>query len=251
MEEELDVLASFLSMRLSDTAQVFDRFSNIEGSKIYSGKYPKEKALFIEGSRRDKILFVAHADTVWDKEYINEIVNQKIVEDEFRFSGINGHVGIGADDRAGCAILWLLRNSGHSILITDGEEKDQIGSNYIKQELPELYEHINKDHCFAIQLDLSGSSFYKCYNIPVVDEFVNFVEHTTGYTNMGNDNRTDICVLCKYICGVNLSTGYYRQHTLMEHLKIKEWLRTYKIVKQLASGTVLLSRYKLRDKVSV
>ena len=34
--------------------------------------------------------------------------------------------GIGADDRAGCAILWLLKDSGHSLLVTNGEE---IGCN--------------------------------------------------------------------------------------------------------------------------
>lgn len=53
-------------------------------------------------------------------------------------------VGIlGADDRAGCAIIWLLRNLGHGILITDDEEQGSLSVEEMARTNPELLEELN------------------------------------------------------------------------------------------------------------
>jgi hypothetical protein len=64
------------------------------------------------------------------------------------FQSANRIRGIGADDRAGCAILWLLKDLGHSLLITDGEEKGGIGSKWLMNdtENADIAEEINTEH---------------------------------------------------------------------------------------------------------
>jgi hypothetical protein len=140
--------------------------------------------------------------------------------------------GIGADDRAGCAILWLLRNSGHSLLVLDGEEHGQIASNHIKHSLPNLYEELNR-HSYMIDFDRRGYNDYKVYKIPVSDDFRRFIETNTGYVDAGTKSCTDITVLCRDICGANLSVGYYREHLPYEILVLDEWYNTLSIVEKM------------------
>jgi hypothetical protein len=46
---------------------------------------------------------------------------------------------LGADDRAGLAILWLLRDLGHSLMVTDLEEHGRMGSTYPTSTSPGLW----------------------------------------------------------------------------------------------------------------
>ena len=64
--------------------------------------------------------------------------------------------------------------------------------------------------------------FYDCGN----EEFMEYVENFGFTTSFGS--FTDICELSSAwdVASVNLSTGYYNEHTLHEHLKINEWLAT-------------------------
>ena len=74
-------------------------------------------------------------------------------------------------------------------------------------------------------------------------EFEDFIEHSTGYTNAGKRAFTDIVTLCKSsesCCGVNLSVGYYDEHTSYETLNIAEWTNTLKIMADLIIAPALL-----------
>jgi hypothetical protein len=66
-----------------------------------------------------KVLLVAHTNKYCSFE--NESSSQKNNPLNFNEYGIiqsanNNGYGLGADDRAGCTILWLLRDMGYSIL---------------------------------------------------------------------------------------------------------------------------------------
>jgi hypothetical protein len=87
--------------------------------------------------------------------------------------GTNPKAGIGADDRAGCAMLYLLRKSGHSILITDGEEHGRQGSHYLVNHFPELCSELN-NHRFMIQLDRRNARDFKCYDVGTAN-FTKFI----------------------------------------------------------------------------
>ena len=231
-KEARETLEKFLSMTVKSSDDVIDAFAALPNAQKY-GDEPLKRFVYIPGTRDDKVLLVAHADTIWDKNYMPELlpIPQKISYMYGRYYNSNPRslTGIGADDRAGCAILYLLRNSGHSILIVDGEEHGQIGANYLKNEHPEIFEEINK-HSFAIQFDRKNATDYKCYNIPVTNNFKNYLYRSLGYTNAGTKSKTDIVVLCQDICGANLSVGYYGEHTEHEVLNYKQWLNTYRKV---------------------
>jgi hypothetical protein len=55
--------------------------------------------------------------------------------------------GLGADDRVGIAMIWMMRKSGHSILITEGEERGGIGAKAASREMAETL----SKHQFAIE----------------------------------------------------------------------------------------------------
>ena len=200
-----------------------------------------EQFVYIPGKRQDKVVLVAHADTVWDKDWMNwnrihkpergTIMEHAIVQNGNIISSETSGFGIGADDRAGCAILWLLKDSGHSLLITNGEEHRQVGSNWLMNNHLDIAQELNT-HLFMIQLDRENAKEFKCYTVGT-DEFRNFISTTTAYTEPDRLRTTDIGVLCKDICGVNFSIGYYDDHTKNEIIKIDEWCNTLEMVRHL------------------
>ncbi len=231
-KKEMDVLVDFINIPINSDEQVFEKF-NLPNAIMRKGKRKFEQFVYIRGSRQNKVLLVAHADTVWDKKwekYSNARSEYEI--DGNVIKSVSHHFGIGADDRAGCAMLWLLKDMGHSLLITTGEEKGQLGSHWI-MEAPEnndIRDEIQNNHQFVVQLDRQNGNEFKCYTVGT-DDFRNYVSEKTGYTEPDRDRRTDIVVLCDKITGVNLSIGYYNEHHPNEYINIKEWHNTYQMLK--------------------
>ena len=246
IENEKEVLITFLSFSLTTSKSILDKFSELDGAIVHLDG-GKNNFVYIPGKRKDRVLLVAHSDTVWDTYYssfnqlepkdpndvsVDPAQHKPIEQDGLIIQGGNGQWGIGADDRAGCAMLWLLRNSGHSLLITDGEEHGQIGAYYIKEQYPEISAELNS-HQYVIQLDLHGNNYYKTYRLPVTKEFCQFIEENTQYEDAGKNARTDIIALCTDICGVNLSVGYYKEHTPNEKVVYDEWFHTLELLRNL------------------
>ncbi len=233
------ILEHFCSMPIDSSEQVLNEFAKLPGAiSCFDGG--KNNFVYVPGIRKDRVVLVAHADTVWDSEYTNRDNVSRLFEnkqnsfgiDDDIYVGTNPSFGIGADDRAGCAILWLLKDIGHSLLITDGEEDRQKGSNHLKTNYPELLDEVN-NHSYIIQFDRRGATDYKFYNLPVSERFKTFVQTKTGYYDAGSTARTDIVALCQKICGVNLSIGYYDEHTPAETLNFLEWHKTLNIAYEL------------------
>jgi acetylornithine deacetylase/succinyl-diaminopimelate desuccinylase-like protein len=132
--KDTEVPKKFLEVPLDNPDPIFEYFLDLSNREIvFRGERPN-RFLYVRGQRENKILLVAHADTVWDgfwrkpKDLKHELIFSNGV---FQSSG--SVYGIGADDRAGCAMLWLLKDLGHSLLITDGEEAGGLGSNWLMQ----------------------------------------------------------------------------------------------------------------------
>ena len=86
---------------------------------------------YFEGKRDIKALLIAHTDTVFDTFYGTSPKSNSVLEESgiLRAVDENGNPQLfRADDRADISMLWLLKDSGHSFLITDGEENGRIGS---------------------------------------------------------------------------------------------------------------------------
>lgn len=252
-QKEVDTLIEFLNMSISDSTAVFNKFSTLTNAKLYSEKInSNNRFLYISGYRKDKVTLVAHADTIWQ----NFNCNQELEIDNNIIKGKNKFFGIGADDRAGCAIIWELRNLGHNILITDGEEYGATGAKFLIKNFPEILKDINNSQ-FLLELDRCGNSDYKTYKLPVSDTFKNYIESNTKFTCPDNNCFSDIAILSNSICGVNLSVGYYNEHhpfsitdNKYEYLNIDDWLNTYNIVKKMLSVNKI-DKYPLLSKFNL
>jgi hypothetical protein len=218
-ETFLAVLRRFLGYDILTTTQVFDCFSGLEGAQFHNeSENPLEHFVYVPGTRpvESRVLLVAHADTVWDEEYGND--------DE--------EGGIGADDRAGCAIVWILHQLGlgHSLLITSGEEQGQQGAH---AAIAHMRGEIQEKHVFAVQFDRRNATDIKFYHV-ATPGFEQYVLQKTGYTMPDRASRTDICVLCNpniNFNGANLSVGYYDEHTNEESINEDEWLNTLQVAR--------------------
>ncbi len=110
---ERETLEMFLNYDLSSPKEVLDKFMTLEDARYYEYQdYPS--CVYVPDKRKDRVLLVAHADTLFGLRGKHKVI---LDGDVYRSSEYDE--GIGADDRAGCAILWLLKDSGHSLLVTN------------------------------------------------------------------------------------------------------------------------------------
>jgi len=237
MQRELQVLEVFLRLPVKSTNEVFEIFSEIPNA-VVRGESPK-KFLYVEGKRENKVLLVAHADTVWTIKKEGELIDSvKIIKKEgVLIRNTNGPLGV--DDRAGCAILWLLKDLGHSLLITDGEEVGRLGSSFLVEENEDIFEEINKKHQFIVEFDRKNGREFKCYDNAGTPKFKKYISEKTGYTEPDKRGFTDIVTLCTEICGVNLSIGFYNEHSEEDYINTEEWLHTLNLCRNWLSESKL------------
>jgi hypothetical protein len=227
---DYDSLVEFLCISVSDASAVLRRFAELSGA-VRRGT-GLAQFVYVPGARRNRVVLVAHADTVWDEacSKAGPIASSVLCTDGVLRSG-STDVGIGVDDRAGCAILWLLRSLGHSLLITSGEECGLLGSKWLMRNNKDVAEELNVSHQFMVQLDRENAQEYKCYGVGS-EQFRAYVEENTGYREPDRKRSTDIVELCQKITGVNLSIGYYDPHKQSASLKIQEWQATLDICRK-------------------
>jgi hypothetical protein len=247
-----EILLDFLNQPLDTADSIFEKFLALPNAKLYQGKNPGERFLFIKGSRTDAATLVAHADTVFDVHG-----DHIIIEDGDIIRSGSSDYGIGADDRAGCAMLWLLKDSGHHILICDYEESSHndaigncIGSKYLMREHLDIAQIINLSS-FVFEFDRRlaygvRKEHYTSYRLPVTKKFRDFMENSTGFIDDDQCGCTDIIELCEDVCGANICVGYTRAHSSNETISISAFQNTYDIMKKLLSQE--LSRFPLEGK---
>lgn len=171
------------------------------------------------------ILLVAHLDTV-----LSEAPRILSSKDNKIWMGKNG---LGADDRAGIfAILKLIKKNSKnpSILFTTGEEVGGIGAMSFTKQFPEPPVPTK----YIIEIDRRGrgqSVYYNCGNT----EFEKYINSFGFKTNRGI--FSDISFICPNwnVAGVNLSAGYYNEHTEFESLKLDDLEYTIDRVRELIS----------------
>lgn len=124
--------------------------------------------------------------------------------------------GIGGDDRCGVyMILKLLEKYRPHVLFCEDEESGGIGASLFSKS------SINPDVNFIIELDRQGRNdavFYDCDN-------EDFVEHITSFDfkeDYGTFSDISFIAPALKIAAVNLSCGYYHQHTTSEYINIPE-----------------------------
>lgn len=162
------------------------------------------------------VVLVAHIDTVWADAPFKEVYHDK---EEGVIWSPNG---LGADDRAGIAMIIQLIKSGLRpwVLLTRHEEGGAQSARYMADNINFInFEGVK----YFIELDRRGYNeavFYNCNN----KDFIDFIIKNYGF-KYKNGTYSDISYLmpAAKICGVNLSCGYYNEHSEAEMLKIKEF----------------------------
>lgn len=214
---------------------MFDAFGALKGA-IRTRDY-----VFIRGRRNDRILLVAHADTagttgepVW--------MGDAAVTERWGLGYSAGKDNVlGADDRAGCALMYNIFDGQHSVLITTGEERGCIGAKAALREISDELEH----HHFALQVDRRGDRqavFYQCGTEPFQTWMMaqlNRLDYDAVEWSKEPGSWTDIAEMCPQlgICGVNLSAGYLNEHSSQEILLLGSWLHTRTVVKRIIQQT--------------
>lgn len=213
-------LIKFMQATEQEVVELFKTIPNAQVLETYNKKKP---AIFVPGTRTNKVLLVAHYDTVFSKKI-------RVKQDGTWLVSAQGNVGIGADDRAGVCALWMLRKLGHSLLIVPDEEIGCKGSGHVAK----VYPHLFKGHSFMIQLDRAGSTDLVYYDMET-QEFQQYLEEAYPGYSYANGSYTDIVELVPAfdIAGVNISIGYYNQHTSSESLNIVEFIQTVYLTLQL------------------
>lgn len=224
--EHHELLSHFLRIPTSSSHEVFSPFEALPGAVSGKGSSDLERYVYIPGTRQDRILLVAHADTVWDTAY-GKVPSESSPEFlEGVFYSTNPDRGIGADDRAGCAMLYALRDSGHSLLILGGEERGKKGAWYLRKKDPQLFQELNR-HRFMIEFDWVGAGHCLFNQVDNSDRFKAYIQSNLNVRDSQKSGGCDLQVLCHKICGVNLSVGYHHVHSPKETLVLSEWEDTY------------------------
>lgn len=166
------------------------------------------------------VMLVSHADIVGN-DYPTEFIyekNDSIIRANNRT--------LGGDDRCGgYIILEALKklNVRPYICITHDEEKGCLGADEFTTKMPYNEYEIK----FMIELDRRGSEDLVYYDCDGYEDFMKFCEDMTGYKH-AHGSYSDICSFMDEwkVCGVNMSCGYYNEHTAKEHVVIDEMLNT-------------------------
>lgn len=166
------------------------------------------------------VLLVSHMDTVHEKRSMPKSI----------FHDPTSNVmwspdGIGGDDRCGIfSILMLLANrkSKPSVLFTKDEEIGCLGA---KSASRKIAKDIHSKFKFIVELDRRGQDdcvFYQCNN----QEFIKYIETFGFVKNTGS--CSDISQLCPSwdVAGVNLSIGYFNEHTQQEYINLDYMVKT-------------------------
>jgi hypothetical protein len=227
MQDIFEIVKPWMQMTEQEIKDKFLTLPNAQRMGVPN--HAEYENIYVPGTRKDRVLLVSHLDTVWLDRDI-----QPILHDEIVYSGRmnrkdkSNSVGIGADDRAGIAMIWELRNLGHSILITGCEEEGCRGALAIARMAPDEQLLELNNHNFAIEFDRRGYRDIVFYNIGT-PAFLKYVKKETGYKE-AEGSYTDICVICQTMTGVNISVGYLDEHTIYETLNLKAWKNTLKVV---------------------
>lgn len=209
---------TLLWFHVSPVHEIIGRFEELPGAISIPGSTP---SIYVPGTRKDRVLLVAHSDTVWD-DHTDRTQRKLQISRRKILHSLNPKIGTGSDDRAGCMALWELRNMGHSLLLCSDEETGCWGATQCIEAIPDEL----AEHQFALEFDRRGSRDLAVYGAHTL-EFLDYLRSEFYGYHKVHGTFTDISLICESvgICGANLSVGYYHEHTAAEILRIPE-LRT-------------------------
>lgn len=173
----------------------------------YKEYYDEDGYLYAEGEI--PVMLIAHLDTVHKEPVVNVCWDSN-------YNVAMSPQGIGGDDRCGVyMILRVIRELKCHILFCEDEEIGGVGA------LQFTHSGLNPAVNFLIEFDRKGNNdavFYDCENM----DFIDLLEQYGFKENYGS--FSDISHIAPHfgVAAVNVSSGYYRQHTTSEYINMRE-----------------------------
>ena len=173
------------------------------------GYSPLNRKGFLYAKGDLPVLLVAHLDTVHERRVRTICYSRdgKI---------LMSPEGIGGDDRAGVfMILQLIKRHKCHVLFCEDEEHGGIGARLFTQS------GITPSVNYIVELDRRGAAdavFYECAN----QEFAEFVCQFGFIEDIGSFSDISVIAPSLGIAAVNISSGYYNEHTLHEYINLSE-----------------------------
>ena len=210
--------------------------------KYYTNVVDMDGFLYVPSGNVD-IMLTAHMDTV-HKDKCKKIV-EVVCEGK---KALWSPQGIGGDDRCGVFMICeLLRTTNYrpSIVFCEDEEIGGVGSDKFSTWLSENEEAQNIK--YIIELDRRNGNdavFYDCGN----EEFIEYITNVTGYKE-ASGSFSDIGNISPVldVASVNLSCGYYKEHTLDHYVVPDEMERTFENVKLLMSDAIYVDKFDYQE----
>lgn len=208
---------------LKMTEKELKHYTYMELNKLYKQNVEcTDEFVFAKGDI--PVMLVAHLDTV------HRTTPQTILFDSNQRLMWSPQ-GIGGDDRCGIySILSIVKKGLRPyVLFTTGEEVGGVGAIAFTKKYPELPTKLK----YLIELDRRGKEdcvFYDCGN----EDFIKYVE-SFGFKE-ADGSFSDISILSPQydVASVNLSIGYYSEHSYLETINVGHMFATmYKVIKML------------------
>lgn len=197
---------------------------------------------YLYAAGQNPVCLVAHLDTVSPAHH----ENLEIVEERGVLRNRRPDI-LGADDRAGVyAVLRLIeicRDNGiflPSVLFTNDEEAGCKGAREFVAENPSFDSKVN----LFVEIDRKGADQYVHYNGGLPTQVAEYIESFGYVENRGT--CSDVFHLSeKYgISSVNVSAGYYEEHTGREYLNLGELEKTIERLSSILASPIA-RRYPL------
>lgn len=210
--------------------------------RYYSTVIDEDGFLYVPSVNVD-VMLTAHMDTVHPNKC------KKIVEVERDGKkALWSPQGIGGDDRCGVFMICELLKTTEfrpSIVFCEDEEIGGRGSDKFANWLK------NHDECtnikYIIELDRKNATdavFYDCGN----DEFKDYITKTIGYKEaIGSFSDIGNISPVLDVASVNLSCGYYKEHTLEHYVVVSEMEHTFEVLKYLLDDSVNVDKFDYQE----
>lgn len=188
------------------------------------GYRPHTRKGYIYAKGTIPVLLVAHLDTVHHERVKTICYSSSNI--------LMSPEGIGGDDRAGVyMVLQILKEQRCHVLFCEDEEVGCLGAIAFTEG------GVKPAVNYIVELDRRGSNdavFYDCAN----PDFTKFVCSFGFEEDFGT--FSDIAVIAPHlgVAAVNISAGYYSEHTMHEHINLVQTRRNIeKVSKMIATPT--------------
>lgn len=208
---------------LGMTEKQLKHYTYMELNKVYKQNVECTDE-FVYAKGNIPVMLIAHLDTVHAQP------PKTILFDSYQ-KLMWSPEGIGGDDRCGIYSILTIVKKGFRpyILFTTGEEIGAVGATAFTQKYSKLDAQIK----YFVELDRRGKDdcvFYDCGN----EEFMDYVKKF-GFKE-ADGTFSDISVLSPQydVASVNLSIGYYSEHSKVEMINVGHMFTTInKVIKML------------------